>query len=86
VRYGGDEFIIIFSTSTTKENAYTKLTNIREEVIKKHLVVKESSFKVSFSLGICEFKKGDILTDVIEKADSNMYEDKIQIKNRITGI
>lgn len=86
VRYGGDEFIIIFSASTTKESAYTKLTNIREEVIKKHLVVKESSFKVSFSLGICEFKKGDILTDVIEKADSNMYEDKIQIKKRVTGI
>ena len=86
VRYGGDEFIIIFSASTTKENAYAKLTNIREDVIKKHLVVKESSFKVSFSFGICEFKKGDILTDIIELADSNMYEDKIQIKNRITGI
>jgi diguanylate cyclase len=86
VRYGGDEFIIIFSASTTKENAYAKLTNIREDVIKKHLVVKESSFKVSFSFGICEFKKGDILTDVIELSDNNMYEDKIQIKNRVTGI
>ncbi len=86
VRYGGDEFIIIFSSTITRENAQAQLNNIREEVIKKHLLVKASSFKVSFSLGICEFKKGDILTDIIELADSNMYEDKIQIKNRITGI
>jgi diguanylate cyclase len=86
VRYGGDEFIIIFSSTITRENAQAQLNNIREEVIKKHLVVKESSFKVSFSFGICEYKKGDILTDVIEKADSNMYEDKIQIKKRVTGI
>ncbi|MDD5372683.1 MAG: GGDEF domain-containing protein [Sulfurimonas sp.] len=86
VRYGGDEFIIIFSASTTKESAYAKLTKIREDVVKKHLVAKESSFKVSFSFGICEFKKGDILSDVIESADNDMYEDKIQIKNSITGI
>lgn len=86
IRYGGDEFIIIFSASTTKNDAHKKLNEIRENIIKKHLVVKESSFKVSFSFGICEFKKSDILTDVIELADSNMYEDKIEIKKRVTGI
>ncbi|WP_294886093.1 MULTISPECIES: GGDEF domain-containing protein [unclassified Sulfurimonas] len=86
VRYGGDEFMIIFSDSTTAEEASSKINKIREDVIKKHLVVKESSFKVSFSFGICKFKKGDSLSDVIESADNNMYEDKINIKKRITGI
>ncbi|MEK6658320.1 MAG: GGDEF domain-containing protein [Campylobacterota bacterium] len=86
IRYGGDEFLIIFSASTTKKDALIKLNEIREDIIKKHLVVKESSFKVSFSFGICEFKKSDILTDVIELADSNMYEDKIQIKKIVTDI
>jgi len=86
IRYGGDEFIVIFSASITKENAHAKLTKIREDVVKKHLLVKESSFKVSFSFGVHEFIKNDILTDAIELADGNMYEDKIQIKKRITGI
>lgn len=86
IRYGGDEFIIIFSASTTKKDAHKKLNEIREDIIKKHLVAKDSSFKVSFSFGICEFKKSDILTDVIELADSNMYEDKVQIKKMVTGI
>lgn len=86
VRYGGDEFIVIFSASTTKDNAYKKLNAARENIIKKHLVAKDSSFKTSFSFGICEFEKNDALSDVIERADSNMYEDKVQIKKRITGI
>ncbi|MDQ1264803.1 MAG: Diguanylate cyclase [Campylobacterota bacterium] len=86
IRYGGDEFIVIFPVTTTKDSAYKKLDAAREKIIKKHLVVKESSFKVSFSFGVCEFKKSDTLSDVIEKADSNMYDDKIRIKAKITGI
>lgn len=86
VRYGGDEFMIIFSDSTTIEEASSTINKIREDVIKKHLVAKESSFKVSFSFGLCQFKKGDSLSVITESADSRMYEDKIEIKKIVTGI
>lgn len=86
LRYGGDEFMVIFDNSNTIEDVVLKITKIREDVVKKSLIVKESSFKVSFSFGVCKFKKDDSLSDIIESADSNMYEDKINIKKRITGI
>jgi len=86
IRYGGDEFMVIFNASTTMQDAISRIDKIREDVIKKSLIVKGSSFKVSFSFGVCSFKKGDSLSDIIESADSNMYEDKIKIKKRITGI
>ena len=86
IRYGGDEFMIIFDASTTAGDAVSKIDKIREDIIKKSLVVKGSSFKVSFSFGVCEFKKGDFISDIVESADGNMYEDKIEIKKRITGI
>jgi len=41
---------------------------------------------MSFSLGVQSFKKGDTLVDVIDKADKNMYNDKIEIKKRIPNI
>lgn len=85
IRYGGDEFVVIFP-QTAKNDAFMKLDDIRENIIKKHLVVKESSFKVSFSFGICAFEKNDVLSDVIAQADKNMYEDKINIKKRVSGI
>lgn len=86
IRYGGDEFVIIFPKLNAKADVIKKLENIREDIIKKHMVIKESSFKVSFSLGAYEFKSNELLSDVIEHADSEMYKDKIEIKKRVTGI
>jgi len=86
IRFGGDEFIVIFSKNITKKTAHSKLYNLREDVIKKKLKSKDSSFRVSFSFGITEFKEDDTLSDVIESADKNMYDDKIEIKKRVTGI
>lgn len=86
VRYGGDEFIVIFQANDTKNDSFTKLDNLREDVLRKNLKVKDTSFKVSFSIGVCSFKKGEILTKVIELADKDMYSDKVKIKQKISGI
>ncbi|MDO9266166.1 MAG: GGDEF domain-containing protein [Sulfurimonas sp.] len=86
VRYGGDEFIIIFSDETTENSTLLKLNAAREDLLTKHLKIKDVSFKVSFSVGVQEFKKGDSLSDIIEKADINMYNDKAEIKKRIPNI
>ncbi|MFA6195636.1 MAG: GGDEF domain-containing protein [Sulfurimonas sp.] len=86
IRYGGDEFIIIFSKSVSKEGAIEQLNILREEIITKNLKAKESLFVVSFSFGVHKFKKHDRLSVILEHADQNMYEDKIKIKERVTGI
>ena len=86
IRYGGDEFLIIYSDRTSKDEALNKLDSIREEIIHKKLKANNSSFRVSFSFGVHEFKAGDTLAEVIESADKKMYEDKIQIKKKVKGI
>ncbi len=86
IRYGGDEFIILFESEHNTTDSLNKLQLLREEILKKQLKVKNTSFKVSFSLGIGEFKIGDSLSNVIEEADKNMYADKIEIKKAIPGI
>jgi diguanylate cyclase (GGDEF)-like protein len=86
VRYGGDEFMILFSNSVSPAGATDQLNEIRESILHKHLKLKESSFRTSFSFGVCKFSAGDSLVHVTEIADKNMYQDKLQIKQRITGI
>jgi len=86
IRYGGDEFIIIFDSHHSLKDALKTLNKIREDVLKKNLKAHSSMFKVSFSIGGVAYKEGDFLTDVIEDADKNMYKDKQIIKQRITGI
>lgn len=86
VRYGGDEFIVIFYEGTTEETALSKLNAVREDLLSKHLKAKDASFKVSFSVGVHEFKKGNSLNEIIEIADRKMYSDKTEIKKRVPDI
>lgn len=86
VRYGGDEFIIIFEHNTSVDLAKQILHEIREDVISKKLQTHDSQFRVSFSYGLAAFKQNDSLAQTIENADKNMYADKIAIKKRVTGI
>ncbi len=86
VRYGGDEFVIIFKNNISKSDILKRFEAIRKSIIGKNLKIKGASFKVSFSFGAQEFKKDDYLNNVIELADKNMYRDKTQIKRIITGI
>ncbi len=86
VRYGGDEFVVIFPSATSASSVFSKLNLIRENILNKSMKVKENSFKVCFSVGIETFQKDDSLIDVIDVADKNMYNDKIEIKKRVKGI
>ena len=86
VRFGGDEFIIVCQKGTLLHDALHTLNRVREVIINKKLKANENKFTVSFSFGGVAFKEGDDFSSVIELADKDMYNDKIQIKKRVTGI
>lgn len=86
IRYGGDEFIILFPQDYGEEKALKILNSIRENIITKKLKAHNSVFRTSFSIGTCKYSIDDHLTNVIEIADKNMYKDKEEIKKRVPGI
>ncbi len=86
VRYGGDEFLVMFEAHNSLHHAIDKLSKIREAIISKKLKAHDAKFTVSFSFGVIPYKQGDALAKTIELADKNMYNDKIMIKKRVTGI
>jgi len=84
IRYGGDEFILIFKENPNKVS--TLLNALRDSVITKKLKAHESIFTASFSFGIAVYGKNEKLNQVIERADKHMYQDKIEIKKKVKGI
>ena len=86
VRYGGDEFLVFFEDENSPKHVKDLMTKRRENLLKKHLKAKDAEFRVSFSIGVTPFQKGDDLTEVIERADVDMYDDKQQIKKSVRGI
>ncbi|WP_456451354.1 GGDEF domain-containing protein [Hydrogenimonas sp.] len=84
VRYGGDEFVLLFTASGQGvARARKKMQICREELLQKKLKFSGKTFKTSFSYGIAEAKKGAAFTDVVERADKHLYQDKEAIKQRV---
>ena len=86
VRYGGDEFVLVCHKDTNLNEAIHLLNKTRDIIISKKLKAKDDKFTVSFSLGGTNFKEGDEFSYILELADKRMYDDKIQIKKRISSI
>jgi len=76
IRYAGDEFIIV-SKKEQMEEAYMKFKGLQEELLSKKLKASNGELLyLSFSFGITRFNVGSNFRDVLEMADSLMYENK----------
>lgn len=77
-RYGGEEFLIVFP-STTKDDAHGIAERLRQTVAHHTF---SHQIHLTFSGGIYHLQ-GASLYDLINQADINLYEAKRQGKNRI---
>jgi len=76
VRYGGDEFIVIFDSKVSTVEIREKLDKLLAYFEKIHFKVEENSFKISFAYGMAPFTRGADIVHVIEAADKAMYKHK----------
>ena len=79
-RYGGEEFLVIFP-GISKEEAFIVADRISKSI--ENLQLKEN-LKVTISGGIAEYKN-EMLLNLIETADINLYKAKNKGRNRIEG-
>lgn len=83
VRYGGDEFILIFDSKYNINIVKEKIEICRNRLIQKKLKYGGYSFNTSFSYGIYWCKEKDSFETALEKADKQMYKDKKLIKKKV---
>ena len=77
VRYGGDEFIIIFDQTISIEGITKELEIILRYFQKISFHVKDKySFKIDFAYGMASFDNTSKIDEVIEAADKAMYINK----------
>ena len=85
IRYGGDEFLIIFKDETSADVVDSVMQKNREQLMTKELRFKEHKFHTTYSYGMKVFKKGDNFQDILSNVDTLMYEDKERIKKEKAG-
>jgi len=76
IRYAGDEFIIV-SKNEHMEQCYLRLKKLQEDLLSKKLKAANGELLyLSFSFGMARFETGANFRDILEIADSLMYENK----------
>lgn len=85
-RYGGEEFAIVLpNTGLPEANAMAE--QIRNTVESKRLLRKSTSEdlgNITISLGVSEYRHGEAVEELIERADANLYKSKKAGRNRVT--
>ena len=75
VRYGGDEFLILLS-ETTSAGAQNVVERIKENLAAWNAAGHLRNFLISLSIGTAEWRDGKTLDEMLDAADRNMYEVK----------
>lgn len=79
LRYGGDEFTILFK-NCTMEDIKRKLDKVKENKFS----INDSTVTITMSFGITEYTEGKGLEEAISEADQALYESKKLGKNKVT--
>jgi len=74
VRFGGDEFIMVFEKD--EKNIEEKMKKSYDFFKKTKLKAGKIEFRATFAYGLCSFKKDDLLSTVMDVADKKMYKFK----------
>ena len=80
IRFGGDEFLIIFSNCST-EIIYKRMEKIREDLT---YPFRDMGLNITLSVGIAEREEKQSLAETITNADIALYKSKNNGKNTIT--
>ncbi len=84
-RYGGEEFVIILPR-TKLVNAVTVADHIRKNVANKRIVKKstgETLGKITLSIGVAQYRPGEVLSQLIRRADEALYTAKCKGRDRV---
>ncbi|HLH91641.1 MAG TPA: GGDEF domain-containing protein [Xanthobacteraceae bacterium] len=84
-RFGGEEFAVILPRTTLRA-ALTVADQIRRAVMSKELMKRstgEHLGRVTVSIGVATYRRGDTIQSLIERADGCLYAAKRNGRNRV---
>ncbi len=84
-RYGGEEFAVILPRTALRE-ATTVADQIRRAVMSKELMKRstgEHLGRVTVSVGVASYRRGDTIQSLIERSDACLYAAKRNGRNRV---
>lgn len=81
IRWGGEEFIILFTTPIERKNLFDELQIIRKKIESHCFEYEGSKINITITIGATIANRKDELEDVVDRIDKNLYKGKNSGKN-----
>ncbi|AYH06401.1 sensor domain-containing diguanylate cyclase [Pectobacterium parmentieri] len=81
-RWGGEEFVILLDNCDINA-AQQRAEALRQSIEITHLPYREGTIQVTVSCGVAEYRAGETLSMLINRADIALYQAKQQGRNRV---
>jgi diguanylate cyclase (GGDEF)-like protein len=82
-RWGGEEFVILFTELASIESTKQGAERIREAIDNHDWSTVAAGLRVTMSAGVAQFHHGHSITDAIDRADRALYKAKNSGRNRV---
>lgn len=80
-RWGGEEFLILFTKPINQIDFFEQLEYVRKIVEKFDYIYEKNLIKITITLGASIANKNEDINDIIKKIDDNLYKGKNSGKN-----
>ncbi len=83
-RFGGEEFLLIL-VNTPLTEAIVVAERIRKSIGKFSFGDLSPDLKITVSIGVAEYKSGEMIDDLLDRADAALYRAKESGRNRVVS-
>jgi diguanylate cyclase (GGDEF)-like protein len=81
-RWGGDEFLLVL-VGADERDAETVTSRLRDQTRWLRIRGQRGAIGVSVSIGVARFRRGERISELLERADAALYEAKAFGRNRV---
>ncbi len=81
-RHGGDEFLLVL-TQTSLDGALDCAERVRQQTEFLKTTPSGHPFTITVSIGVAQYRPGELLFDTIQRADEALYRAKAKGRNRV---
>ncbi len=82
-RFGGEEFVVLLHKCDETQSQRVA-EKVRMQVEKDYYIDGDRQLKVTISVGVANFKEGESMDQLVDRADQAMYASKNGGRNRVT--
>ena len=85
-RWGGEEFLIFYERhKRSKEEVVQEFDCLRQQIQDTVVLYNDIEMKITVTIGLAFYEKGDTIQKLIKEADNNLYIGKESGRNRVVS-